>query len=95
MIYRSKTLIKLVEIKIIVTGINHLTNSFRKRNLFHANILNTCLSMRWNISAIECFRDGESMRWKVHEMKIRREGEHLRWTGGDWRLAMRIVSRNP
>ncbi len=34
------TLMKLVEIKIIVTSINDLISPFRKKNPFHANILN-------------------------------------------------------
>ncbi len=30
----------VIEIKIIVTSINHLINPFRKKNPFHVNILN-------------------------------------------------------
>jgi hypothetical protein len=37
--YTEATLMKLIEIKIIVTSINHLMNSFRKTNV-HAHILN-------------------------------------------------------
>jgi hypothetical protein len=32
------TLMKLFEIKTIVTSINHLMNSFKKKNPFHVNI---------------------------------------------------------
>jgi hypothetical protein len=38
--YTEVTLMKLFEIKAIVTNINHLMNPFRKKNPFHANILN-------------------------------------------------------
>jgi hypothetical protein len=38
--YTEVALTKLVEVKIIVTSINHLINPVRKNNPFHANMFN-------------------------------------------------------